>query len=98
MYAVIENTPGYMPENDDPPTFDEFSEALNYLHDYRKELMDAEWAWEIVEGEEFFCLQIEEVVYEGNVMSGDVYAGFHYTDIRKTHDLGRVVEIVEVEE
>lgn len=88
MYAVVENTPGYLPENDDPPVFDQFQEALNYLIQYRNELHEAEWAWENVEGEEFFCLEISEIV-DG---------GFSYFDRRRSNDLGRVVEIVPYEE
>lgn len=30
-FAVIEHTPGYMPENDDPPMFDTEDEAWSYL-------------------------------------------------------------------
>jgi hypothetical protein len=31
MYVVIENTPGYLPENDDPATFENLDEAREYL-------------------------------------------------------------------
>jgi hypothetical protein len=39
-YVVIENTPGYLPEDDDPPTFDNYSQALTYLAEKHKELRE----------------------------------------------------------
>jgi hypothetical protein len=39
-YVIIENTPGYLPEDDDPPKFDSYAEALNYLVQYNKELSE----------------------------------------------------------
>lgn len=32
-FVVIENTPGYLPDDDDPPTFDEYAEAVSYLNE-----------------------------------------------------------------
>ena len=32
MFTVIENTPGYMPDSDDPATFDSYAEAVEYLN------------------------------------------------------------------
>lgn len=92
-YAVIEYTPGYLPEDDDPPQFDQFTEALNYLNEKRSELFEAEWAYEYEDGPTF-ALEVEEIVVSGKGDTGVVHAGFSYTDRRKTHDLGRIVEIV----
>jgi hypothetical protein len=39
-YVIIENTPGYLPEDDDPPKFDSYAEALNYLVQYNKDLSE----------------------------------------------------------
>lgn len=93
-YAVIEFTPGYLPEDDDPPVFDQWAEALNYVLAQREALFEDEWAYETPEhdGEEVglpvFMLDV-----------GDFDAdGFIYFDKRKTHDLGRIVQIVPVEE
>ena len=36
-YLVIENTPGYLPEDDDPPAFDDYSEAVTCLNERAKE-------------------------------------------------------------
>lgn len=79
-YAIIESTPGYLPEDDDPPVFDQYNEALNYLIDRYHELEDAD----------------EERVLEFKTDFKNGY--FSYTDFRKMHDLGRIVEIVPVEE
>lgn len=96
MYAVIESTPGYLPEDDDPPQFDQYNEALNYLHDCRTELFDDDYSYsyppEDKDGDPVFELDIGEV---GGVPP---YKSFTYYDKRKMHDLGRIVEIVPVEE
>lgn len=39
-YAIIENTPGYLPDDDNPQTFDSYAEALNHLAAYNKELSE----------------------------------------------------------
>ena len=33
QFTVIENTPGYMPEADDPPVFDTYAEAVACLNE-----------------------------------------------------------------
>ncbi len=33
QWTVIENTPGYMPDDNDPPVFDEYADAVEYLND-----------------------------------------------------------------
>ena len=39
-YIMIENMPGYLPESDDPPTFDNYSDAMKALDKYWHELMN----------------------------------------------------------
>ncbi len=39
-YVVIENTPGYLPENDDPATFEMFEDAYAYAVELAHELED----------------------------------------------------------
>jgi hypothetical protein len=39
-YVVIENTPGYMPDDDDPATFDDYKEACEYVRELVERLMD----------------------------------------------------------
>lgn len=93
-YAVIEYTPGYMPENDDPPVFDQYSEALNYLLAERQRLFDDEWGYE---EEELPASAMPDLIFMLDV--GEVEdGGFVYYDKRKMYDLGRIVEIVPVEE
>jgi hypothetical protein len=94
-YTVIEFTPGYLPEDDDPPIFDQFNEALNYLEERRRELFEDDYSYsyppEDKDGDPVFELEVHEV-------HGDPpYKQFEYYDNRKMHDLGRVVEIVPYE-
>jgi len=84
-YSVIESTPGYLPEDDDPPVFDQYSEAFNFLVDCRKDVEADEYNYE---DEEFMIEFVDELE--------DGY--FVYYDKRKMHDLGRIVEIVPLEE
>lgn len=37
-YAIIENTPGYLPDDGEPQIFDSYAEALNALVAYQREL------------------------------------------------------------
>lgn len=85
-YMVIEYTPGYLPEDDDPPVFDEYEEARNYLMEERKRIEDD--GWDFGEGEEQ-VLQFTDGMRDG---------WFEYTNTKRIHDLGRIVEIVPVEE
>ena len=58
MYAVIESTPGYMPEDDDPATFEDRSQALVCLSDqlsrYLDYLYDAGIEFEITQGDDWY--------------------------------------------
>ncbi len=82
MYVVIENTPGYLPEDDDPATFEEYANAVEYLNERVKEYVDdpdgnftsEPWA------------------------SSDNYAAAMITDHDKMHDLGRYIGIELCEE
>ncbi len=38
MYLVIENTPGYLPDADEPATFESFSDGLEYAEELAAEL------------------------------------------------------------
>lgn len=40
IYVVTENTPGYMPDSDDPATFQDFESALAYGKELRENLLD----------------------------------------------------------
>jgi hypothetical protein len=50
MFVVIENTPGYLPDADDPAMFEDYSEAVAYLNEVCDELeeqgykVDRSWA------------------------------------------------------
>ena len=92
MYTVIEFTPGYLSEDDDPPVFDQYAEALNYLLERRREIIEDDYSYsyppEDKDGDPVFELEITEVA------DGE----FVYYDNRKSHDLGRVVQILEVED
>jgi hypothetical protein len=88
MFVVIENTPGYMPEDDDPATFEEYGDAVTYLNEevqrFAEEIEESggkariEWGW----------------ASSVNLAAAAVY------DESRDHDLGRwfAVEVEEVEE
>ena len=83
MYVVIENTPGYMPEDDDPFTTENYAEAVAYLAVRVAEYLDdpdgnysVEYGW----------------------ASRDNLSAVVIHDNDKTYDLGRVIEIVKEEE
>jgi predicted ester cyclase len=77
-YVVIENTPGYLPDADEPATFEEYSEAVAYLNERAAEYADdpdgsyrVEYGW----------------------ASGDNLAAVMVYDDEKTHDLGRWIAV-----
>ena len=90
-YIVIEYTPGYLPEDDDPPVFDQWAEAQNYVLSRRQELFDDDYGYSYppdhIKGPEEFMLDVGD--FEDD--------GFVYYDMRKTYDLGRIVQIVPLE-
>ncbi len=88
MYVVIESTPGYLSEEDDPATFEDLSEARIYASDRLSQLLD--------------------FIYEGQDAAGEhagwTVDGSFQTDLSvivydksRTHDLGRIIEIVLTE-
>lgn len=83
-YAVIENTPGYLPEDEDPPTFDCYAEAVRHVADYYKQL----------------CEEVNDDGSRRYDVSPIVNGQFSYVlagDAGIAH-LGRVVEIIKVED
>jgi hypothetical protein len=88
MYMVIENTPGYLPEDDDPAVFDSVDEARVYASDRLSSLLDF-----IVEGQSF------DEEQPGFTVDGSFQTDLSVwvTDKSREHDLGRVIEIVEVD-
>ncbi len=42
MFMVIEYTPGYLPESDDPPEFEELDNAVEYVNDRVDEYLETE--------------------------------------------------------
>lgn len=81
-WAVIESTPGYLPEDDDPPVFHVYSEAVAYLRERVEEYLDdPDGSYRVEEG----------------WASRDNLSAVLIHDDTKTHDLGRVIEIVRDE-
>ena len=80
-YVVVENTPGYLPEDDDPATFYDLAEARAYAQD----LIDR------IE-EHYFEAGANDVLVDGDITTSlSVLVSSNFE-----HDLGRVVEIAEV--
>lgn len=70
---VGENTPGYMPEDDDPATFEDYADAVAYLNERCKEYEDdADGNYRV----------------EYGYASAGNYAAAMVWDDDKTHDLG----------
>ncbi len=83
MFVVIENTPGYMPEDDDPATFEDYTDAVAYLNERAAEYAnDPDGNFEV----------------EYGWASGQNYAAVFIHDHDKTHDLGRTIEILQCED
>jgi len=93
MYTVYEHTPGYLSEDDDPPVFDTYEDAIDYLQERRRELFDDDYSYSYPPEDKddgftrHFELEVSEIDHDY----------FIYYDKRKTHDLGRIVEIIDVE-
>jgi hypothetical protein len=78
-YVVIENTPGYLPDSDDPFTTDDYALAVEYLNERAAEYADdPDGNFEV----------------EYGIASGDNLAAVIVHDRDKSHDLGRVIEIL----
>lgn len=77
-YIVIENTPGYLPEDDDPFITDDYSAAVEYLNERAASYEDdADGNYEVTYG----CAS------NGN------YAAVMVKDLDREHDLGRWIAI-----
>ncbi len=90
-YVVIENTPGYLPEDDDPATFEDITEARVYASDLQSRLMD-----HIFDSQ---CLDETEppgMDVSGSFADSDCWSVIVY-DKSREHDLGRIIEIIEDE-
>lgn len=81
-WVVIENTPGYMPDNDDPATFEDLDAAKAYL----------------AEEVERYCDFVSEGDGTPSVSWADDRESAHVVTTEHEHDLGRVFEIVQQEE
>jgi hypothetical protein len=81
-FVVVEYTPGYLPEDDDPLVTDDYAAAVEYLNDRAAEYAD--------DPDGSFTV-------EYGIASGDNYAAVIVHDSTKTHDLGRVIEILNAE-
>ena len=85
QFTVIESTPGYMPEADDPPVFDTYAEAVAHLNveveRYAEQLQEA-----------------GEAVLVTPMASGGNYSAAHVRVMYREHDLGRFFSVEQVEE
>jgi hypothetical protein len=81
-FVVVNNTPGYLPEEDDPATFDTRKEAIAYLVD------------EVAR----YCQHLEEVDELFRVNWSDDMDEALVEHLDREHDLGRVFEILMAEE
>ncbi len=87
-YVVVENTPGYLPEDDDPATFATLAEARVYASDLLSRLLDT--------------LYDSQMLDEDPPPGFTVHGSFAQEDTSvlvydnsREHDLGRVIEILE---
>lgn len=78
QYVVLENTPGYLPEDDDPFVTEDYAQAVAYLNERAAEYADdadanyrVEYGW----------------------ASGDNLAAVMVWDDDRSHDLGRYIGI-----
>jgi hypothetical protein len=85
-YVVIENTPGYMPDDDDPAVFENIEDARVYASDRLSSLLDSLLEWG---DDDISVLSISGSFQEDRAV--------YVSDTRREHDLGRVIEIMDVE-
>jgi hypothetical protein len=76
-YVVIENTPGYLPEEDEPFITDDYAAAVAYMNQRVEE-----YAAFVDEGEGSADIQWG-IASQGN------YAAAYVVDTTREHDLGR---------
>jgi len=87
MFVVIENTPGYLPEDDEPASFDTIEDARVYASDLLSRLLDSIYDGQMFGDDEPAGFTVHGSFQED--LSVLVY------DNARQHDLGRVIEIVE---
>ena len=80
-YIVTENTPGYLPDDDEPAVFDSFADALAYAAERAAECADCMAQ----------CYAVTFAVSSYRA-EGDKYARFDVTT-DDPHILGRVIEV-----
>jgi hypothetical protein len=85
-YVVIENTPGYLPDEDEPAVFSDLESARTYASDLLSSLLDHL----LYDTDDLSVLNISGSFQEDR----SVYV----TDTRRAHDLGRVIEILDYNE
>lgn len=90
-FVVIENTPGYLPEDDDPPTFAEYADAVAYMNERVAEYV--EQLEDDLEGEnEGHTVDVNE-----GCASSANYSATYVTTTRP-HDLGRWFAVENLEQ
>lgn len=86
MFVVVENTPGYLPEDDDPATFETFEEAERHAMELVGEIVERAYD----EGAETVIPRLVHVEREHGTLWRVVW--------NEPHRLDRVVEIIEDDE
>jgi hypothetical protein len=81
-YIVIENTPGYLPDDDDPATFEDLEGAIAYLRERVESYCDF-----LAEGYDY----AED--YKSEVWIADDGTEASVSDPRRAHDLGRWFDV-----
>jgi hypothetical protein len=85
-FIVIENTPGYMPDDDDPATFEDYDDAVAYMNERAESLAEF-----IAEGEGKPEISV-------GWASPNNYAAVMVYDHARAHDLGRYIGVELLEE
>jgi hypothetical protein len=85
-YVVIENTPGYLPDDDDPAEFDDYADAVEYMNEragtYAELIAESHGIPEISEG----------------WASPNNYAAVMVYDHSREYDLGRYIGVELIDE
>ena len=85
-FIVIENTPGYLPEDDDPFITDDYDEAVAYMNERADSLA------------EFIAESDGKPEISTGWASPNNYAAVMVYDLSHKHDLGRYIGVELVEE
>jgi hypothetical protein len=88
-WVVIENTLGYLPEDDDPATFELESDARVYASDRLSRLLDHIYEGQIADERD------EGFTVIGSFAQGDMSVLVY--DNSREHDLGRIIVIMQEE-